>query len=191
MVFWFLWFYPSESKEHARQKLLATIATAVVAISSGRFLATALPFRLRPKFDPAVVDLITTPRFSEWSSFPSDHAVLFFSLALCFLMINRVAGVLALLHATLIVSLPRIILGFHWPSDILGGFFIAMLVVFVTLIPISKFVGRTRLLPTMLRYEQFLYPFMFLITFQIATMFDSVWRVLFIIFNMLTKTSGS
>ena len=106
-------------------------------------------------------------------------------------MINRVAGVLALLHATLIVSLPRIILGFHWPSDILGGFFIAMLVVFVTLIPISKFVGRTRLLPTMLRYEQFLYPFMFLITFQIATMFVSVRRVLSIIFNMLTKTSGN
>jgi hypothetical protein len=58
---------------------------------------------------------------SGWSSFPSDHACLFFALATGLCLISPVIGGLALLHASLIVSLPRIYLGLHYPTDVLAG----------------------------------------------------------------------
>jgi len=53
-------------------------------------------------------------------SFPSDHAVVFFFMAVVSLGVNRWLGFLAMASAT-VFSLLRIALGFHWPSDILGG----------------------------------------------------------------------
>ena len=53
-------------------------------------------------------------------SFPSDHAAVAFAIAFGVLAFSRRAGILFLAAATLI-SLSRIALGLHYPSDVLAG----------------------------------------------------------------------
>lgn len=62
-----------------------------------------------------------------WSSFPSDHAALAFALAAAVWIGWRRLGLACFLWALLIVSLPRIYLGKHYPSDILAGALLGVL----------------------------------------------------------------
>ncbi len=60
-------------------------------------------------------------RVAEYNtSFPSDHTSLAFAIALVLFLKNKRVGILALIMATL-VGLGRILMGVHWPLDILGG----------------------------------------------------------------------
>jgi undecaprenyl-diphosphatase len=53
-------------------------------------------------------------------SFPSDHATASYALAFAILLRHRRAGVVALVLATL-VSVSRVALGTHYPTDVVGG----------------------------------------------------------------------
>jgi undecaprenyl-diphosphatase len=53
-------------------------------------------------------------------SFPSDHATAAFAIAVAILLRHRKAGVVALALAVL-VALARVVVGVHYPSDVLGG----------------------------------------------------------------------
>jgi undecaprenyl-diphosphatase len=53
-------------------------------------------------------------------SFPSDHATAAFAIAFAVLMFDRLAGALFLAAATLI-GLGRVIVGVHYPGDVLAG----------------------------------------------------------------------
>ncbi len=53
-------------------------------------------------------------------SFPSDHATAAFAIAVAIFLRHRKAGTLALILATL-VSISRVALGTHYPSDVIGG----------------------------------------------------------------------
>ena len=100
ILFWALWFFPNDEIAATRQKLITTLFVAATAIFVGRAIKMVLPFKLRPMYDPTVTQTpVVNVDLSEWSAFSSDHAALFFSLAMCFLLINRFAGILALLHA--------------------------------------------------------------------------------------------
>lgn len=125
--FWWAWFRESKNKQRDRQIILSGLVASLLALFVARALATALPFRMRPYLNPDAhfkaplgtaqyyVDLI------HWSSFPSDHAVLYFSLATCIYLISRKAGMLAFCHVLLIVCAPLVYLGEHYPTDILAG----------------------------------------------------------------------
>jgi undecaprenyl-diphosphatase len=54
------------------------------------------------------------------SSFPSGHAAFTFGLATVVYFYNKKLGV-AFLIAALLVSIARVFVGVHWPSDILAG----------------------------------------------------------------------
>jgi len=51
-VLWWMFFQPGERREWRREMALATIASGLVALAVGRFLAHFLPFRLRPIYNP-------------------------------------------------------------------------------------------------------------------------------------------
>jgi undecaprenyl-diphosphatase len=53
-------------------------------------------------------------------SFPSDHATGAYAIAFAILLRHRKAGIVALVLATL-VSVSRVALGTHYPTDVLGG----------------------------------------------------------------------
>ncbi len=67
---------------------------------------------------PAFTHLLSAP--SPDPSFPSDHAAVAFAIAFGVFAFSRRVGILFLAAATLI-SLSRIALGLHYPSDVLAG----------------------------------------------------------------------
>lgn len=68
-------------------------------------------------------------------SFPSMHSALFFALATCIYFLNKKVGIYFFISAFLI-AISRLILGVHYPSDVLFG---AMLGYFVSIFFIKIF----------------------------------------------------
>lgn len=175
---WWAWFRPGLDQALARQHIVTTIAACIVAIAVARALQLTLPFRPRPmhlaELNFVLPYGMLPSLLKEWSSFPSDHAVLFFTLSTGLWFVSRRAGILALLFSTVIVCLPRVYLGLHYPTDLMAGAGlgagIAMLGnwLWVTSRPVKKVVQWSQDQP------QLFYPLFFLMTFQIAVMFDGV-----------------
>jgi undecaprenyl-diphosphatase len=95
--------------------------------------------RARPDFETHLVVVKT-------SSFPSGHAnsamIFYLTIALILTKNSRWRGVavaLAILLA-LLVGLSRVMLGVHWPSDVVGGWSFGMLWVLLTLRLAQRFV---------------------------------------------------
>lgn len=93
--------------------------------------------RARPDLEPHLV-LVKT------SSFPSGHAassmIFYLALALALtahLRWHRVAAGAAIL-LSLLVGTSRVMLGVHWPSDVIGGWTFGMLWVLLTLKPAER-----------------------------------------------------
>ncbi|MDR3449207.1 MAG: phosphatase PAP2 family protein [Alphaproteobacteria bacterium] len=129
-LLWFLWFHrPADDNEGAlqerREKLLITFFACLVAVGIARLMQHVLTVHPRP----FTADLgISFPALRDpWgngsvrNSFPSDHAVFFFTLATGYWLVNRWVGTLALVWTAVIVGLPRIYFGIHYPSDIVFG----------------------------------------------------------------------
>jgi undecaprenyl-diphosphatase len=129
-VLLFAWFQlaDTESSMELTEKRLILLHTLIIAIPTvltARLLAWGLPFRDRP-IHVATLHLrmaytLNSDTLLNWSSFPSDHAALFFALATGVILVHRNAGLLLYAHSILAISLPRIYLGIHYPSDILAG----------------------------------------------------------------------
>jgi undecaprenyl-diphosphatase len=129
-VFYFVWFHSDDTTNNVEgsgkhQALLYSLIICIPAVLMSRALAWGLPYRMRPMRNP---DLAIRMAYGfnpgiilNWSSFPSDHAVLFFTLATGVFLVHRKAGLLLYAHAVLIDSLPRLYLGIHYASDLLAG----------------------------------------------------------------------
>lgn len=132
---WWAWFRRSPDKRRDRAILVAGIASAIAAMTICRAAALLLPFRERPFFETSLhfsPPLGTnSSTWINWSSLPSDHAGLFFALAISIFFAYRVAGVLACVYTLLFICLPRIYIGEHYPTDILAGVLIGAMVAWV------------------------------------------------------------
>lgn len=105
-----------------------TVAGALVAVVLARAMQNLLPARPRPLHDPEILASgfelargLPSDILREWSSFPSDHAVLFFAVATAVFLSHRAIGSFALAWALVVTCLPRVYFGLHYPSDILAG----------------------------------------------------------------------
>ena len=65
-------------------------------------------------------------------SFPSRHATLFFALALLMYSYNKKAGIFFFIGAVLI-GISRVIVGVHYPGDIVGGACVGMAFTYLSL----------------------------------------------------------
>ncbi len=176
--FWWLWFKRDEAAVARRQTILTALAGAIIAIAAARALQLMLPFRARPLHSdtlnltpPTVVNPDT---LDGWSSFPSDHAVLFFALALAVWRLNRTLGIFAFLWASIGICLPRVFLGYHYATDILAGAILGMIVMQAAFLLL-----RPRLLAQpLLRWEKAhatsFYCAAFIASLQLAVLFQGV-----------------
>jgi len=139
--YWWLWF---ASPARRRDVVVALVAAVLVAVAS-RGLQLGLPFHRRPLHTPDLgIHLPTNvdpEALNTFSSFPSDHAMLFFALCLPIWARSRGWGTVAMLWTLLVVCLPRVYLGYHYVSDVVCGalFGVALMLLFQLLI------GRNRL----------------------------------------------
>ena len=171
-----LWMTGREGDEvrRVRGHVLMTLAGAFGALCVSRLLALALPFRARP-FEMAPGAATLGHRSLEsWSAFPSDHAALFFALATGILLLSRRLGVLALLHAVVVVTLPRVYLGLHNPTDMVAGAAIGALCTLGATQPALVRRAAPVLAWSTGPRAPWFGALAFLLAFEIATLFDSV-----------------
>jgi len=130
LLIWWAWFTEGKQQRQNREVLLYGIIACLFALLVARSVAHVLPFRLRPIHNPGLglqlAQGLSASTLMNWSSFPSDHAALFFTLATTLWLVSRSLGALAIAHTFFVVALPRVFLGLHYSSDILGGMVIGV-----------------------------------------------------------------
>lgn len=191
---WWAWFRESNNKETERAILIAGTMSALVSLGVCRILAYFLPYRERPVFVPSLhfqLPLGVDPsRLITWSSFPSDHAGLFVSLATTVFFVSRRAGILAGTYTALFVCFPRIYTGDHFPSDIVVGAAIGVVVTWVFLRnPIRDLVSRVPMRLFQTRPALF-YVAAYVGSLLLTTNFDAVRRVGAVVFRGLRTRAG-
>jgi membrane-associated phospholipid phosphatase len=175
-MLWWLWFRDDapEQRQRVRGRIIGTFAAAFVGLVVGRSLALLLPYRVRPLYDVALAAVLPTGTehgLQTWSSFPSDHATMFCAVATGILFISRPNGLLALLHVALLVCLPRVYLGLHYPTDVLAGAVLGAGVAWVICGPRLRPLWHWSLRRIEAHPAGF-YAAAFLLTFEMASMFD-------------------
>ncbi|AOK21202.1 phosphoesterase [Burkholderia cepacia] len=178
-VLCWLWFQPGPNRERQREQVVATIASGLVALAVGRLLAQVLPFRVRPIYNPELhlhfpSDGLRAATLQAWSSFPSDHAMLWMAIATGIFIIARRAGVFALLYAVVFICVPRAYLGFHYPTDLIAGAAIGIGIAWL----LTRDAIRSRFAPPVLRligrFPAPAYTLAFLLCFELITQFDEL-----------------
>jgi len=176
-IFWWGWFKANKDQAYVRVHMISTLFSCFIAIISARALALLLPFRLRPLHEKGLHFLLPygmVPTTLEgWSSFPSDHAVLFYALSTGMFFISKKVGIFAIVYTTLFISLPRIYLGLHYPTDIIVGAFIGMIIALLC----NKTTFNEKISQPVLSWSsskpEIFYPVFFITTYQVADMFDN------------------
>ena len=173
-LLWYLWFGTTDLAIRARL-LAGTIAAACAGVAS-RLLQLALPTHLRPLHTTTLGFVlpfgVEPDALNHFNSFPSDHGAVFFGLALVIYQTRPSLGVAAFIWAA-IVDIARVYEGYHFPSDILGSLGLAVL-----LVSLSRgrwcFDAASRVLRKEQTAPALFYMFAFLVSYQIATLFDDI-----------------
>jgi undecaprenyl-diphosphatase len=181
VLFWWAWVQARRDDRKDKEFLLFGLLASIFAVFVARALALSLPFRVRPIHNPAanfVIPHSMDPKMLiGWSSFPSDHAVVFFCLAASLWFVSKRLGAVAFGYAMIGTSFPRIYLGIHYPTDILGG---AILGIGIAYLAKSESL-RTAVTHPLLYWQEH-HPasfgaFLFLCSFEIAEEFNSLRKV--------------
>ena len=176
-MIWWAWFTCEPPPSKDRERIISTLLGSVMAVLLARGLALILPFRLRPLHDDSLHFLLPYGRkvtvLEGWSSFPSDHAVLFFTLSTGLLFISKKAGVFALVYTAVVICFPRVYLGLHYPTDIICGAVIGVSIGWLG--NSSRIAGSIpKQIPRWAETKPgIFYAIFFLLTYQIAELFYS------------------
>ena len=185
-MLWWYWF----QKEPVHRRTIATgVAAACLAALVSRliqalFFVHVRPFAMAAEFGFEIPDGVKTD-WGTGSSFPSDTTALHVALATVLFFISKRVGIFAFAWTAFLIAFPRVYLTYHWPSDIVAGSILAILIVYVAdrvqqRLKLSDFVAT---FPD--RYGPAFYAISFLLTFQITSAFEDVNHVLTIVRSLL------
>jgi membrane-associated phospholipid phosphatase len=191
---WWLWFREERrpgaatpgsttAQDANRQaQVMVTLLAGLIALFVARAMAHELPFRVRPFALAEFADVFTVSRarmgnLDEWSSFPSDHATLFAALSTGAWFANRRLGTMLWAYCFIVILAPRVYLGMHYPTDVLMGAFIGIAIAWLLHAPAIRRTLSAPLLQWQQRSPATFYASAFLLTSQIAVLFDPVRNV--------------
>ena len=174
-LLWYAW-YSTRNQPETRRKVVRTLLAACIAIVVARAGQRLLPPRVRPAYDPALEFRVTEEfdrgSHAEWSSFPSDHAVLLCAVAAGLWTVSPWYGGGAFLWLLLLVFPVRVYLGLHYPSDIVAGGLVGIAVMWLVA---HDRLMTPRLVDATLRFEgrrtAVFYTAAFALTWQVADFF--------------------
>ncbi|GEO41527.1 undecaprenyl-diphosphatase [Skermanella aerolata] len=181
-LLWWVWMRNGPNFAAPGLHALRSIAGTLLAIVVARAMQNLLPGRLRPMQEPTL-DFLQPfgdhpPGIVELSSFPSDHAVMFFALSTALFFAVRALGIAAYIWTTVVICFPRIYLGYHYPSDIIAGAVVGVLIMIpVMRMPLPSAIPNL-LARVQLRHTGLVFAGIFLLTLQMATMFENSRRLL-------------
>jgi len=181
-LLWWVWMRNGASFVSPGLHAVRTIGGTLLAILVARGMQNLLPGRLRPMEEPTLNFLmpygVHPPGIVELSSFPSDHAVMFFALSTALFFAIRTLGVMAYTWTIVVVCLPRIYLGYHYPSDIVAGALVGTLIMIpMMLIPLPSAIPNM-LTRIQVKHPGLVFAGIFLLTLQMSTMFENSRRLL-------------
>lgn len=174
VLFWWVWFRSRADDGVRRRILVSTLPSAFIAFFVGRLFANVLPFRLRPFANPNLhwrfpAGFDSHLFLRRWSSFPSDHAACYAAVIFPLLLVSPRVGLVGLLYTLVVIDFPRIYLGLHYPTDILGGILVGFAVAGV----MASAPVRERISPPLLRLldrrPELFYASVFLCLFAIGS----------------------
>lgn len=126
----------SEFTDHARQVFILCIVAFLVARGFIVTIINAIYERKRPYQVYGFIPI--TSRFFSFvsrtpNSFPSRHATVYFAVATVVCLFFPALGA-ALVAVSLLTGGARVVLGYHWPSDIIVGALLGTLVGYLTVL---------------------------------------------------------
>jgi|HubBroStandDraft_3_1064219.scaffolds.fasta_scaffold16349_2 undecaprenyl-diphosphatase len=153
-AYWWLWFEADESGVHAqRRNVVVALVAVIVVAGASLLLKVLLPFRYPPLSNP---DLglrlpfgVDPTALNHFSSFPSGHAMLFFALSVPLWIRSRWFGAAAAVWTLLMICLPLLYLGDHWPSDIVAGAVVGVALMLL----LCRLIGATGLPDRVVRFS--------------------------------------
>jgi undecaprenyl-diphosphatase len=113
-------FIIAHGSRHAawRRASVAALLSAGVALAIGKVISELVD-RARPFVaHPHEVHMFT--QHAADPSFPSDHATAAFAIAVALVLRKRAFGIVALVAAA-VLSIGRVAIGVHYPSDVIAG----------------------------------------------------------------------
>jgi undecaprenyl-diphosphatase len=171
-----------EGAAQRRIDVYATVMLVFAAIFLGRVLQMTMPFSIRPLYaeglELARAVGLGPNALQNDSSFPSDHALMYLTLAASVLMFHRIAGLVLMFHAVVIICLPRLMLGFHWTSDILAGAAIGGAMAVMLQRPLSRWLARGILPRIEATHPALFHAVVFAVLCETATMYSGTRRLL-------------
>lgn len=177
VILWFFW-YRIEDRKTTRLHILAGLMGCFVTMTLARIMALSLPFRLRPMHNAGLKFMLPIGLeervLDGMSAFPSDHAALFFALSTSIWFVSKKAGIFSFLYTIVVICLPRLYLGFHYLSDLLGGAILGIFIVVLMNQPLVLTKLTQPLYAVERKYPALFYCTFFLITYQIADLFEGI-----------------
>jgi len=187
VIVFFVWLAVFDPRRPGRlreryEMVFASAFFAMLGTFLARVLALTLPFRARPIATPALAFIRPAGGslvLIHWSAFPSDHAALFFALAAGLLPVSRRIGWAAVSWVILVMCLPRLYLGVHWPTDLLAGAAIGIAVVQLARIPSLRALTKSKVDFLYQQRPALFLALFFLWSYETAVLFDDIRRTLF------------